>query len=56
VSVERDFFLEEEGVNLLAVDIVVEAFNQDMVLVVNCWASEVAARICFNVDPVGKGI
>lgn len=54
MSIERDFFLEEEGVNLLAVGIVVGAFDQDMVLVLNCWSSEAAARICFNVDPVSK--
>lgn len=31
MSVERDFFLAEEGVNLLAVGIVVGAFDQGVI-------------------------
>jgi hypothetical protein len=56
VSVERDFFLAEEGVDLLAVGIVEGAFDQDVVLIFDFWAAMAATGIHFVVDSMGEQI
>jgi hypothetical protein len=56
VSVERDFFLAEEGVNLLAVGIVLGAFDQDVILIFDFWATMAATGVRFVVDSMGERI
>ena len=56
MSVERDFFLAEEGVNLLVVGIVVGAFDQDVILIFDFWATMAATGVRFVVDSMGERI
>jgi putative flippase GtrA len=48
--------LAEEAVNLLAVGIVVGAFDQEVILIFNFWATMAATGVRFVVDSMGERI
>jgi hypothetical protein len=56
VGIERDFFLAEEGVDLLAVGVVVGAFNKDVILIFDFWTAMAATGVRFVVDSMGERI
>lgn len=54
VRVEKEFFLGEEGLKLLAEGVLVGKLDQDVVF--NFWAAIAATGIRFVVDLVGERI
>ena len=54
VRVEKEFFLGEEGLKLLAEGVLVGKLDQDVVF--NFWAAKAATGIRFVVDLVGERI
>lgn len=56
VRVEKEFFLGEEGLKLLAEGVLEGKLDQDVVWVINFWAAIAATGIRFVVDLVGERI